>query len=74
MITCFNIYVQYLKQYIESKLLFCYSAEDTDDVINAPILSLTISPPVSDKLDPLLQLNFTHDMVGTFKSIKLEKL
>ncbi|XP_060580506.1 uncharacterized protein LOC132737264 [Ruditapes philippinarum] len=40
------------------------NAEDTDDVINAPILSLTISPPVSDKLDPLLQLNFTHDMTN----------
>jgi hypothetical protein len=71
--TCF-IYVVYLKQHFQSKYLFCYSAEDTDDVINAPILSLTISPPVSDKLDPPLQLNFTHDMVGTLKSIKLEKL
>ncbi|XP_060560004.1 adhesion G-protein coupled receptor D1-like [Ruditapes philippinarum] len=40
------------------------NAEDTDDVINAPILSLTISPRVSDKLDPPLQLNFTHDMTN----------
>ncbi|XP_060561221.1 adhesion G protein-coupled receptor B3-like isoform X1 [Ruditapes philippinarum] len=38
--------------------------EDTDDVINAPILSLTISPPLSDKLNPPLQLNFTHDMTN----------
>ncbi|XP_060561246.1 adhesion G protein-coupled receptor L4-like [Ruditapes philippinarum] len=38
-------------------------ADDTDYIINAPILSLTISPQL-DKLNPPLQLNFTHDMTN----------
>lgn len=40
--------------------------ESDEDIINAPILALSIFPPVKGKLIPPIKITFQHNVVSVF--------